>query len=160
MTRGVVRHRYREWPHLVDVKTAEPGKGELLVRVVATSLNTAKHDLLRRAGAARVIDHTTTDCTRVQERFDLVLDIAANRGPLAYRRAAAIGGRRIANLRWQASDPDGLATLAAMIERGEIAPIIDRVCTLDEIPTELTRLHAGEPRGKIIARVTECSVTE
>ena len=121
-----------------------------------------------------MIDHTTTDCTRVRERFDLVLDIAANRGPLAsrrvlapggryvlvarnlagYVRAAVVGGRRFANLRWQPSDPAGLATLAGMIERGEITPIVDRVCTLDEIPAELRRLHAGEARGKIVVRVT------
>lgn len=315
MTRAVVRHRYSEWPHLVDLATPEPGEGELLVRVVATSLNTAdldvalgrppiarmgtglrqprrphlgidvagvveavgagvtaftpgdevwgdmfgtfgafserlvaparrfslkpagvsfehaacvphsgllalqgltrfggvgagdrvlinggggcvgpfaiqiatawgaevtavdtgaKHDLMRRAGAAHVIDHTTTDCTRVRERFDHVLDIAANRGPRAYRRvlapggryvlvarnlagyvrAAAVGGRRYANLRWQPSDPGNLATIAGMIERGELTPIVDRVCTLDDIPSELRRLHAGEPRGKIVTRVT------
>jgi NADPH:quinone reductase-like Zn-dependent oxidoreductase len=306
VTRAVVRHRYSEWPHLVELATPEPGNGELLVRVVATSLNTAdldvalgrppiarvgtglrqprrphlgidvagvveavgtdvaafapgdavwgdvfgafgafaervvapakrfsskppgvpfeaaacvphsgllalqgltrfggvgvgpfaiqlatawgaevtavdhgaKHDLLRRAGATRVIDHTTTDCTRLGERFDLVLDIAANRNPLAYRRvlapggryvlvarnlagyvrAAVVGGRRFANLRWQPSDPAGLATLAGMIARGEVTPIVDRVCSLDEIPAELRRLHAGEARGKIVVRLGPDSV--
>jgi NADPH:quinone reductase-like Zn-dependent oxidoreductase len=314
VTRAVVRHRYAEWPHLVELGTPEPGDGELLVRVVATSLNTAdldvalgrppiarvstgarqprrpylgidvagvveavgsnvtafaagdavwgdvfgpfgafaervvapakafspkppgvpfeaaacvphsgllalqgltrhggvgagdrvlinggggcvgpfaiqiakawdaevtavdhgaKHDLLRRAGADHVVDHTTTDCTRLGERFDFVLDIAANRGPLAYRRvlapdgryvlvarnlagymrAAVVGGRRFANLRWQPSDPGGLATIAGMIERGEVTPIVDRVCSLDQIPDELRRLHAGEAQGKIVVRV-------
>ena len=130
----------------------------------------AKHDLMRRAGADHLVDHTTTDCTRLPDRFDLVLDVAANRSPLAYRRvlapggrfvlvarnlagyarAAVVGGSRIANLRWKPSDPDDLTRIAALIASGDVSPIIDSVCGLDGVPDALRRLHAGNARGKIV----------
>jgi NADPH:quinone reductase-like Zn-dependent oxidoreductase len=127
-----------------------------------------KHDLVRRAGADHVVDHTTTDCTRLPDRFDLVLDVAANRSPLAYRRvlapggrfvlvarnlagyirAAVVGGRRFANLRWKPSDPADLARIGELIARGDVNPIVDRICTLDDVPDGLRRLHTGDARGK------------
>ncbi len=130
----------------------------------------AKHQLLRACGADHVVDHTTTDCTRLPDRFDLVLDVAANRSPLAYRRvlapdgrfalvarnlagyarAAVVGGGRIANVRWKPSDPADLARLGAMIAGGDVNPIVDRVCTLEEVPDALRRLRAGDARGKIV----------
>lgn len=136
-----------------------------------TAVDTAaKHQLLIACGADHVIDHTTTDCTRVPDRFDLVLDVAANRSPLAYRRvltsdgrfalvarnlagyarAAVVGGSRIANLRWKPSDPADLARIGALITDGHIDPIVDRVCTLEEVPDALRHLHAGDARGKIV----------
>ena len=44
--RAVVRHRYSEWPHVADVPAPTPGDGELLVRVEASSLNTADLDII------------------------------------------------------------------------------------------------------------------
>jgi propanol-preferring alcohol dehydrogenase len=43
--RAIVRHRYREWPHLTELPTPTPGGAEVLVRVEASSLNTADLDV-------------------------------------------------------------------------------------------------------------------
>lgn len=133
----------------------------------------AKFEVMRRAGATEVVDFTTTDCTRLGPRFDVVIDIAGNHGVRALVRAlapagqvvrvardvsgfiaaAALGGRRAVNVSWSASDAEDLATLADLLQRGALTPIVDRTCTLADVPAELARLQAGATRGKVVVRI-------
>jgi NADPH:quinone reductase-like Zn-dependent oxidoreductase len=50
-------------------------------------------DLVRSVGADEVVDYSSEDFTRRGERYDLLLDIAGSRGPLACRRALTPRGR-------------------------------------------------------------------
>jgi NADPH:quinone reductase-like Zn-dependent oxidoreductase len=135
--------------------------------------DTGKLDLMKGAGADHVIDYTTTDCTKAGRRYDFVLDIAANRNLLAYRpiltqtgryvliardlrgfaSGAVLGGRRMGIFTWVPSRPTDLAELGRLHQAGSIAPIVDRVCTLEEVPAELGRMQAGDTRGKIIVQL-------
>jgi NADPH:quinone reductase-like Zn-dependent oxidoreductase len=49
-------------------------------------------DLVRSIGADEVIDYTTADFTRRDERYDLIVDIAGSRSVTACRRALTRGG--------------------------------------------------------------------
>src|SRR5690606_18999777 len=57
--------------------------------------HTDKLEVMRRAGADRVVDYTTENTTRDKARYDLIVDIAANRSPLRFLRALAPGGRYV-----------------------------------------------------------------
>jgi NADPH:quinone reductase-like Zn-dependent oxidoreductase len=48
------------------------------------------------------------------------------------------------------SDPDGLALLAGLVERGTITPVIDRCFTLSETAEAVRSLAAGHRRGKVV----------
>lgn len=131
-----------------------------------------KLDLMKRAGADHLVDYTTTDCTRLDDRFDFIVDIAANRNLLTYRRllsergryvlvardlsgfaaAVLLGGRRMGNFMWGPSKPSDLAELGRLLESGAITPIVDSVCTLDDVPAELRRSQAGATRGKVVVK--------
>jgi len=52
--------------------------------------------LVRSLGAAEVIDYTTTDFTRHEQRYDLLLDIAGSRRVRAARRALKSEGTFVA----------------------------------------------------------------
>lgn len=54
--------------------------------------HTRKLDLLRTLGADRVVDYTTDDITRGQDRYDLVFDVVGNHPFSAYRRVLATDG--------------------------------------------------------------------
>ena len=51
-----------------------------------------KAELVRSLGATRVVDYSVEDFTRSAKRYDLILDIAANRGVTALRRALSPRG--------------------------------------------------------------------
>ncbi len=133
-----------------------------------------------QVGADRVVDYTITDITRGGERFDVVLDIAATRSPLAFRRilnddgryvhlarslagffgAAASGAAtnrfgtsRISNFPWKSNNEDDLAEIGELVERGQVIPRIDRTYELAQLPKALERHAAGEARGKILISI-------
>jgi NADPH:quinone reductase-like Zn-dependent oxidoreductase len=136
-----------------------------------------KLELMRQAGADRVVDCTTEDVTRHKARYDLIVDIAANRSPLRFLRALAprgryvlvarsIGGfiraasvdalvakaarKRIGVFIWAPSRDADLETIGRLIEQGKVRPIIDRQYSLEELPEAFRRLEAGDLRGKAL----------
>jgi NADPH:quinone reductase-like Zn-dependent oxidoreductase len=57
--------------------------------------STGKQELLRRLGADRVIDFSREDCTRLGDRYDLIIDVPGSRPFRHFRRALAPDGRYI-----------------------------------------------------------------
>lgn len=139
--------------------------------------HTAKLDMLRTVGADHVIDYTREDFTRNGQRFDLILDIAANRSILHYRRALSAdgryvliarsvggflqavflgafislgGSRRMGAFSWVPNKREDLDLLSELLEAGRIKPLIDRRYGLEEIPQALQHLEQGLARGKLV----------
>ena len=139
-----------------------------------------KMDFMTQAGADRVMDYTTTDITREGDRFDVILDIAATRRPLAFRRVLNEGGRyvllarslagffraaafgtltnrwsdsRISNFSWKANNGDDLAEIGQLAETGAITPRIDSTQDLADLRKALVRHASGEARGKILIKL-------
>lgn len=139
--------------------------------------HTDKLELLHRAGADRVVDYTEEDVTRHKARYDLIVDIAANRSPLRFLRALAPDGRyvlvarsvggfiraasvdalvakaagkKIGVFSWAPSRSVDLETIARLIEQGKVRPIIDRRFCLEEVPEAFRRLEAGDLKGKAL----------
>lgn len=136
-----------------------------------------KLQVMRQAGADRVVDYTKEDVTRHRAQYDLIVDIAANRSPLRFLRAQAPGGRYVLVARsiggfiraasidalvakavgktigvfnWAPSRSTDLDTIGRMIEQGKVRPIIDGQYSLEEVPGAFRRLEAGDLRGKAL----------
>ena len=137
-------------------------------------------DLVRSIGADHVVDYTKTDVTTSGERYDVILQLAGTAGPRRLRRALVSGGtlvlsngegrvagvdrilaavilnpfvrERLVVFETKENGAD-LATLAGMIEAGQVRPVIDRTYPLAEAGEALHYLEAGHARGKIILAV-------
>ncbi|MDJ1015101.1 MAG: NAD(P)-dependent alcohol dehydrogenase [Paracoccaceae bacterium] len=137
--------------------------------------NAAKIEWLRGLGADAVIDYRQTDFTTTGETWDSILDMVATRGPRAVARALAEGGVYralggstgtllslvIGGLFFRKRSigmllvPSGAALterVANMAVEGRIAPQIEAVLPLSEVPEALRRTGEGEVRGKIVIR--------
>jgi NADPH:quinone reductase-like Zn-dependent oxidoreductase len=142
--------------------------------------STAKTDLVRSLGADHVIDYTAGDISKSDRRYDLVLDIGGSRSLTTLRRMLApkgtlviVGGegggrwfgigrqlraialspfvrQRLGTLLASENAAD-LDTLRTMIEAGAVTPVVDRTCSLTEIPEAMRDLEAGRVRGKVVA---------
>jgi NADPH:quinone reductase-like Zn-dependent oxidoreductase len=114
-------------------------------------------------------------------RYDVVLDIGGNRGVRALRRLLAPtgtlvivggegGGRWFGGIDRQlratllspfvrqrlgtfvaSQRTADLDVLRGFIEAGAVAPVVDRVCSLAELPAAIRDLEAGRVRGKVVA---------
>lgn len=139
--------------------------------------HSGKLDLLRTLGADHVVDYTRKDVTANGRRYDLILDIAARRSVLSYRRCLTSGGRyvliartlsgfagaallgglitlasdkRMGTFMWRPNERSDLDTLAGMFDRGLITPVIDRRFPLADTANAFRYLRAGHARGKVV----------
>ena len=139
-----------------------------------------KLDLLRSLGADHVVDYTREDFTRNGQRYDLILDIAARRSVLHYRRSLAPGGRyvlvarslggffqaallgalisiggskRMGIFMWNPGKREDLDSLKRLLDAGRIKPLIDRRYGLSQVPEALRYVEEGRARGKVVITV-------
>jgi NADPH:quinone reductase-like Zn-dependent oxidoreductase len=140
---------------------------------------TAKLDLVRSLGADHVLDYTRDDFADGQHHYDLILDIGGNPTLSRLRRALTttgtaviVGGEEGGNwtggfgrslraplvslfvrqrLTMLASKERGsdLERLAGHLTAGTVAPSIDRVYPLDQVPDAMRHLETGQVRGKV-----------
>jgi NADPH:quinone reductase-like Zn-dependent oxidoreductase len=140
----------------------------------------ANLELVRSIGADHVIDYTRTDVTTAGERYDVILQLAGTASPRRLRRVLVPGGTLVlSNGTGRVAGVDrilaamllnpfvrerlvvyvtkengaDLAVLAAMIEAGQVRPVIDRTYPLAEAAAAMRYLEAGHARGKIILAV-------
>jgi NADPH:quinone reductase-like Zn-dependent oxidoreductase len=141
--------------------------------------NAGKLEFMRSLGADHVIDYTRENFTRNGRAYDLILDLAAYRSPLACRGSLKPGGRYLyvggsvsalleallaAPLTGRAESRKirllavrlGVQHLAPLVElcrTGQITTVIDRRYALSEVPQALRYLGEGNAKGKIIVIV-------
>ena len=136
-----------------------------------------KLDMLRKLGADHVVDYTREDVTARGRRYDLILDIAANRSVLRYRRclhpegryvliartlsgffeAALVGGvitltssKRMGVFMWRPNERADLDALADLLDKRLVTPRIDRRFRLEDAAEAFRYLQGGHARGKVI----------
>ena len=137
--------------------------------------------MVRSIGADQVIDYTTEDFTRSDQRFDTILDTVGNRSLAECRRVLARkgvygatgggGGRWLGPLMPQLKavlvSPFVSQRLAAvndkpnrdleflnqLIDTGRLTPVIDRIYPLAETSDAMRYLLQGHARGKVVITV-------
>jgi len=137
----------------------------------------------RSLGADRVVDYTREDFTKLDERYDLMLDIAGSRPFLEYRRVLAPKATVVlvgAKIKYRGMGPlpylaktlvtsrfrsqkvtffvaktlkDDLAALAGLLEAGTVRSVIDRSYPLSQAADALTYLGEGHARAKVAITV-------
>ena len=146
------------------------------VTAVCSTRNVA---FVRSLGADRVLDYTKEDVTRNGWSYDLILDAAAYRSIRAYQRVlrpegtyVMVGGSTARMLqlfllrRWleraghgklqllsMKSNLSDLELLHALVESGEVVPVIDRRYALRDTPDAIRYLESGRARGKVVIRM-------
>jgi NADPH:quinone reductase-like Zn-dependent oxidoreductase len=140
---------------------------------------TDKLELMRSLGADHVVDYRKTDFTATGKRYDLILDVVANR-PLAHFRRALkpgglyviaggispvllktflfgwIGGRKVKLLMHKPNRGD-LEAMVELFDAG-IRPVIDRSYPLSEVPEAMRYFGTGGVQGKVVILVNEMKV--
>jgi NADPH:quinone reductase-like Zn-dependent oxidoreductase len=177
--------------HRVLINGAGGGVGMFAVQMAKTKGaqvtgvdSTGKLDYLRSIGADHVIDYTQEDFTKSGKRYDLILDVKANRSIFAYRRALRPGGKFVmVGGTWShvlqlifigplinligskkfailiLRQNKDLASLIELVENGKVVPVIDRLYPLDEVSEAIQCLADGQVRGKVVITMDHSSGT-
>ncbi|HEY9641903.1 MAG TPA: NAD(P)-dependent alcohol dehydrogenase, partial [Coleofasciculaceae cyanobacterium] len=145
-----------------------------------TALCSAKKmDKVRSLGSDQVMDYTQVDVTQSGIDYDLILDVAAYRSVFDYFSILKPGGsyvwvggsiarlfqillfgslisqfsrRRVTALTCTPNQAD-LHLLKDWLASGAIAPLIDHIYSLDELPSAIGKLEQRQVTGKVVVRV-------
>jgi NADPH:quinone reductase-like Zn-dependent oxidoreductase len=145
--------------------------------------STRNVDMVRSIGADHVIDYTREDFTRMDRRYDFILDNVANHSMSDLRRALTRTGTLVPNgggfdNHWFAGSGrvvsahvlnrfvshtlrpflvspnlEDLVILKELIEAGKVTPVIDRTYPLSEAPEAVGHVGGGHARGKVAVSV-------
>lgn len=173
----------------VLITGASGGVGSFAVQIakslgaeVTGVCSTGNVELVRMLGADHVVDYTTTDFTRGEKRYDVIVDNVEAQPLAAVRRALTPTGTLIPNSgrggRWigplgrilrarvlsrftrQRLKPfisiekrHDLLALSNLLATGQVTPAIDRTYPLDEAADALRYVAAGHTRGKVVITV-------
>ncbi len=173
----------------VLITGASGGVGSFAVQIakslgaeVTGVCSTGNVELVRMLGADHVLDYTTTDFTRGEKRYDVIVDNVEAQPLAAVRRALTPTGTLIPNSgrggRWigplgrilraralsrftrQRLKPfisiekrHDLLALSNLLATGQVTPAIDRTYPLDEAADALRYVAAGHTRGKVVITV-------
>ncbi len=175
----------------VLVNGASGGVGTFAVQIakalgaeVTAVCSTRNVDVVRSIGADRVVDYTSENFTRTDERYDLILDGVGNRswperrdllnprgtlvvfggskdnrvigplGDLLKVRLAAMRGSRKAVFFIAKLNRDDMDVLRGLLEEGTVRPVIDKRYALSEVADAFAYLGAGHAQGKIVVTVS------
>jgi NADPH:quinone reductase-like Zn-dependent oxidoreductase len=157
---------------------------------VTAVCSTRNLEMVRFLGADHLIDYTKADFADGGQRFDLILQAAGTHSPTACRRALKPKGALVqisgdSNNRWigpldrmitaglvspfvsqrmtsftvQPNRQD-LVLLGELIERGQVAPVIDGDYPLHDVPDAIRHVEEGHTRGKAVVTVTSPTATQ
>jgi len=141
--------------------------------------STRNVDMVESIGADHVIDYTTDDFTRGEQRYDLILDMVGNHSFSDTRRALTPDGALLSTgapvdgwfgglshfvkanvvslfVRQQArpfvatNNKEDLASLKELVEAGKVTPVIDRTYPLSEAADAMAHVGEGHAQGKTV----------
>jgi NADPH:quinone reductase-like Zn-dependent oxidoreductase len=166
----------------VLINGASGGVGSFAVQIaksfgaeVTGVCSTRNLDMVRSLGADHVIDYTQEDFTKKEQRYDLILDIVANRSVSEYTGAltaegtyvavafnatslflgplmSMTGNKKVCSLAHKPSQKD-LVYMKELLEAGKVVPFIDRRYPLREAAEAFRYLGEGHPQGKVVVTV-------
>jgi NADPH:quinone reductase-like Zn-dependent oxidoreductase len=134
---------------------------------VTAVCSSANVDLVRDLGADHVIDYTTQDFTRNEQRYDVIMDTHGNAPYTRVKDSLKPGGRflmvvgdlfqTVASM-WQRATIGGTAkvtgetyrTLMSLAEQGVLKPVIDTVLPFEQIVEAYRRVDDGHKVGSIV----------
>jgi NADPH:quinone reductase-like Zn-dependent oxidoreductase len=146
--------------------------------------STANIELVRRLGAAHVLDYTADDFTSTGDRYDVILDNVGNQplrrlrralrptGTLALNaggspghlfgalgaimRAVVVNGFVRQRIRPVPTNQnrEDLLALTGLVEHGKVTPVLGRVYPLADTAEGLRYVEQGHARGKVIIAVS------
>jgi len=170
----------------VLINGASGGVGTFAVQIaksfgaeVTGVCSTRNLDLVRSIGADHVIDYTQEDFTQNEQRYDLILDIVANRSISDYVRTLSpkgtyvavafnpvslflgslismIGSKKVTSLSHKPSAED-LVFMKELLEAGKVVPVVDRRFPLSEVAEAFRYVGEGNARGKVVVTVEQDS---
>lgn len=142
---------------------------------VTAVCSTKNKDIAKKSGADQVVDYSLNDFTQTEEKYDLILDMVANKSiheitkilrkngryiACAFSAEAMITGpwisllerKKVKNFLAKTNQAD-LQFIAKLAEEGKLTPNIQQTFTLDDVPEAMEMLGKSGISGKLVITI-------
>lgn len=128
------------------------GEYDIVYDTLGGAFTTDAFKVVKRGGAVISLSGPPDRDFARRERAGWVVGAAVW---LMNRKVYAAAGRAGASYHWFFTQPNGdqLRTIAELVDRGAIRPVIDREFPFEQLPAALAHLEAGRARGKVVLNV-------
>jgi NADPH:quinone reductase-like Zn-dependent oxidoreductase len=127
---------------------------QLNARVTAVC-STRNLALVRSLGADQVIDYTVTSLSTLDQQYDVVFDAVGRLSKSERKHILKPGGRYVSTKGRANFSIEDLQFIHALIDDGNLAPVIDRVYTLDAIVEAHAYVEQFRKRGNVAIQITK-----
>ncbi|WP_026954778.1 NAD(P)-dependent alcohol dehydrogenase [Algoriphagus vanfongensis] len=142
---------------------------------VTAVCSTKNREIAKKSGADKVIDYSLIDFTQTEEKYDLILDMVANKSiheitkilrkngryiACAFSAEAMITGpwisllerKKVKNFLAKTNQAD-LQFIAKLAEESKLTPNIQQTFTLDDVPEAMEMLGKSGISGKLVITI-------
>ena len=117
--------------------------------------STTNVDLIKSLGADKVVDYTREDFTKIETRFDIILDAVGKTSKSACKNLLKLKGKYVSVGGSPKSNPNDLLSLKEIIESGKLKTVIDRRYTLEQIREAHRYVETFHKKGNVVINVLE-----
>jgi NADPH:quinone reductase-like Zn-dependent oxidoreductase len=122
---------------------------------VTAVCSTANVDLVKSLGADKVVDYTREDFTKVDTRFDVILDAVGKTSKSACKKLLKKTGRYVSVQGSAKENPDDLLVLKELIESGNLKTVIDKRFTLEQIREAHAYVEKFHKKGNVAISIVK-----
>ena len=170
------------------INGASGGVGTLAIQMakafgvdeITAVCSASKMETVKALGIKHIIDYTQQDFTRLNDKYDLILDVKGYHSIFDYRRALApngvyvmLGGGSASiaqvmflgpllsaiskkKIRMLFLKPNkGLNDIVKLFEEGKLNPVIDKVYPLEETAQAMAYYGEGKAKGKVVISIPQ-----
>jgi NADPH:quinone reductase-like Zn-dependent oxidoreductase len=116
--------------------------------------STSNLELVKSAGADKVMDYTREDFTQSGETYDVIIDAVGKLSKAQAKKALKQNGRFVSVTKENAPETlEHLLFLKNLIEAGKLKPFIDRCYPLEQIVDAHRYVEKGHKKGNVVVTV-------
>ena len=110
-------------------------------------------DLVKSIGADKVIDYTTEDFTKTNERYDIIYDAVLRSKYVKCEKILKKNGIFLNNTHLPGIKRDDLLLLKDLIEKNHLKPVLDRIYSINDIIEAHRYVDKGHKKGNVAITV-------
>ncbi len=111
-------------------------------------------DLVKSLGADKIIDYTTQDIYKLNDKFDIIFDAVGKYSKRSSKILLKPNGKYVSVLGSVRNKKGDLLFLRDIIEKGKLVPVIDKKYNLDQIREAHSYVESFHKKGNVVINIT------